>query len=139
MIFVDTWAWIALADRRDQYHQRAKAEHQRLFRAGYRYVTSDFILSETITYLYSALPTNYAQAFLQAVFSSVAVGVHQLIHISPEQFERTWQMRQRYADKPNISFVDFSSMIAMQDLGISEIFTGDAHFLHVGLGFQLVP
>ena len=37
-----------------------------------------------------------------------------------------------------MNFVDFTSMVVMQDLGIVEVFTGDAHFLHVGLGFQLL-
>ncbi len=38
------------------------------------------------------------------------------------------QMRFKYHDKLDISFVDFTSMVVMQDLGISEVFTGDAHF-----------
>lgn len=35
--------------------------------------------------------------------------------------------------------VDFTSIVVMRDLGITDVFTGDAHFLHVGLGFHLVP
>jgi predicted nucleic acid-binding protein len=57
----------------------------------------------------------------------------------PQQFRRAWQHRQKYHDKPDISFVDFTSMAVMQDLGISDIFTGDAHFTHVNLGFRLYP
>jgi predicted nucleic acid-binding protein len=48
-------------------------------------------------------------------------------------------MRQKYHDKPDISFVDFTSMVVMQDLGIVDVFTGDGHFHQVGLGFRLVP
>ncbi len=36
-------------------------------------------------------------------------------------------------------FVDFTSMVVMQDLRITEVFTGDAHFQQVGLGFSLLP
>lgn len=45
----------------------------------------------------------------------------------------------KYHDKPDISFVDFTSMVVMQDLGIQDVFTGDAHFRQVNLGFRLVP
>jgi hypothetical protein len=30
-------------------------------------------------------------------------------------------------------------MVVMQAMGIVEVFTGDAHFQQVGLGFRLVP
>jgi hypothetical protein len=39
-------------------------------------------------------------------------------------------------------FVDTWAWIGLaviQDLGITEVFTGDAHFQQVGLGFRLVP
>ena len=55
MIFVDSWAWIALADKDDPYHRKAKAQHKKLTRARQQYVTTDYVLSETITYLYDAL------------------------------------------------------------------------------------
>jgi hypothetical protein len=41
MIFVDTWAWIALADRRDQYHQQATGQHQQFLKQRQLYVTTD--------------------------------------------------------------------------------------------------
>lgn len=139
MIFVDTWAWVALADRRDQYHSAAKAADQQFVRAHRKYVTSDYVLSETITYLYDALPAAHAQAFIEAILQAVDDGKFHLEHISADQFSRAWQMRVKYHDKPDISFVDFTSMVIMQDLGITEVFTGDHHFLHVGLRFQIVP
>jgi len=51
MIFVDTWAWVALAVTDDQYHGAAKKEHARLKKKRLRYVTSNFVLSEVITHL----------------------------------------------------------------------------------------
>ena len=66
-------------------------------------------------------------------------GTYVLVPVSPQQFRAAWQLREKYDDKPDISFVDFTSMVVMQDLGITEIFTGDAHFRQVNLGFQLHP
>lgn len=62
-----------------------------------------------------------------------------LVHITPAHFRRAWDMRQKYSDKPDISFVDMTSMVVMQELGIGDVFTGDAHFKQVNLGFQLYP
>lgn len=139
MIFVDTWAWIALADRRDAHHGSASAQHHQLQRKKRRYVTTDYVLSETITYLYDGLPAAQARMFIQAIFAATDSGIYQLVHVSPQQFRRAWDMRQQYHDKPDISFVDFSSMVVMRDLGIAEVFTGDGHFRQVNLGFRLVP
>jgi len=139
MIFVDSWAWIALADRSDPYHRKAKAEHARLSRAKQRYVTSDYVLGETITYLYDAIGAAKAQSFISAVIAAADAGTYQLVHVSPQQFREAWQLRQKYHDKPDISFVDLTSMVVMQELGIHDVFTGDDHFRRVNLGFQLRP
>jgi len=139
MIFVDTWAWVALADRSDAYLRQAEAQHQRFVAARRQYVMTDYVLGETITYLYNALAAAHAEAFITSVLAAADSGTHRLIHLSPQQFRRAWQMRQTYHDKPGISFVDFTSMLLMQELGITEVFTGDRHFEQVGLGFQLRP
>jgi predicted nucleic acid-binding protein len=139
MIFVDTWAWVALAAKRDQHHRRAEAVHKRLQRSRRLYVTTNFVLSEVIAHLYTTLTPQQAQAFVNALLAAVDAGTFHLVHVSADQFRRAWELRQKYHDKPDISFVDFTSMVVMRDLGIIEVFTGDAHFLHVGLGFQLLP
>lgn len=139
MIFVDTWAWVALADRSDPNHAQAAALHRQLFGSNRPYVTTDFVVNEVITYLYNALAASQAQSFVGSIFTGVHGGTYRLVHVSPEQFHRAWIMRQKYHDKPDISFVDFTSFVVMQELGIQDVFTGDAHFRQINLGFQLVP
>ena len=139
MILVDTWAWVALALKRDQHHQHVKGQHKALRRAGRLYVTTNFVMSELIAHLYTTLAADQARTFINNVLASADAGVYRLIHVSPDQFRRAWQLRQRYDDKPDISFVDFTSMVIMQELGMTDVFTGDAHFQQVGLGFRLVP
>ncbi|MBI3469159.1 MAG: type II toxin-antitoxin system VapC family toxin, partial [Planctomycetes bacterium] len=135
MIFVDTWAWVAMACKRDQHHRRVKTQHKLWQRARRPYVTTDFVLSELIAHLYTTLTAAQAQAFVNALLATADAGTYQLVHVSPQQFRRAWLLRQKYHDKPDISFVDFTSMVVMQDLGITDVFTGDAHFQQVGLGF----
>lgn len=139
MIFVDTWAWLALAHQRDPYHRVAVEQHRALQNQEVQYVTTNDVLTELITSLFPAVSFAKARQFMLNVFQSCHTGRYQLVFVSPEQFERAWQLRLRYHDKPKISFVDLTSMVVMQDLGITEVFTGDAHFERVGLGFRVVP
>lgn len=139
MIFVDTWAWIALASEDDQYHALAARAHAGLKKKRRRYVTSNFVLSEVITHLYRKQRPDQAAKYINAILHAPDQAVHQLLDVSPVQFRRAWHLRQKYHDKPDISFVDFTSMVVMQDLGLTDVFTGDAHFRQVNLGFRLFP
>ncbi|HET6884314.1 MAG TPA: DUF433 domain-containing protein [Pirellulales bacterium] len=67
MIFVDTWGWISLADRSDSHHAQASAKHTEFSESGTKYVTSDYVVGELITYLYRAV-----DAMRAAVAASVA-------------------------------------------------------------------
>src|SRR5688572_5987560 len=99
MIFVDTWAWVALADRSDPNHAKVAVAHQQFLGSNRLYVTTDFIVNEVITYLYGALPPVHAKSFVGSVFTGVHAGAYRLVHLSPQQFHRAWIMRQRYQDK----------------------------------------
>jgi predicted nucleic acid-binding protein len=96
-------------------------------------------LSETIGYLYPSIGASQAQGFINTILACADTGLYLLVHLSPQQFRRAWLMRQKYHDKPHISFVDFTSVVVMQDHGIVDIFTGDQHFRQVNLGFRLHP
>ncbi len=139
MIFVDTWAWLAIAYAKDPYHAIAAQQHQQFRRQKRRYVTSDYVLTEFISTLFGVLPFGTARHFMTNLFQAFQSGRHQLVFITPAQFQRAYDLRLRYHDKPDISFVDLTSMVVMQDLGITDIFTGDAHFQQVNLGFRLFP
>ena len=139
MIFVDTWAWIGLAVKKDQYHAVVQAQHEQFCKTGRRYVTTDHVLTELITYLYSVGPAITAESFVSSLLAAIDANTYQLVHLSHEQFRRAWLLRVKCRDRPDIGFVDFTSMVVMQDLGINDVFTGDSHFEHVGLGFRLWP
>ena len=139
MIFVDTWAWIGMADDTDQYHRIVVQQHRKLLKKNRRYVTTDYVVGELIDTLYDATAEPQARDFIGRLLGKARSGILRVVHISPEHFERAWQMRQKYDDKPDISFVDFTSMVVMQDLNITDIFTGDSHFRQVNLGFRLFP
>lgn len=70
-VFVDTWAWLALALRRDQHHSAAKRRHAELLKDRRQYVTSDYVLSELATQLYRSTAAHEAEAFFAAVLAAV--------------------------------------------------------------------
>jgi len=139
MIFVDTWAWIALTDKSDQYHAAAEEQHQQFLASQRKYATSDYVLTEFMNYLYTSVASHRAEAIVESLFREAETGAVRLIHVSQDQFHRAWLLRKKYHDKPDISFVDFTSMTVMQDLGVRDVFSGDSHFHHVGLGCGLFP
>ena len=98
MILVDTWAWLALALKRDQFHAIAKAAHQRFRSDNRKYVTTDYILSELISRLYQASPAPSAQGYVRALLAKADAGDYLLVHVSSDQFRRAWQLRQKYDD-----------------------------------------
>src|SRR5262249_16136086 len=125
MIFVDTWAWLALAYAKDPYHATAAREHRRLRQQKRGYVTTDYVLDELITALFGVLPFGPARQFTGNLLQSLQQGRNRLVFVSPDQFQRAYQLRLKYHDKPDISFTDLTSMVVMQDLGVPEVFTGD--------------
>ncbi len=88
MIFVDTWAWVALADCDDPYHEIATAEHGRLAKQRVQYLTTDWVLGETITYLYDALAANQARSFIESVLAAGNNGAYRLLRLTNDQFDR---------------------------------------------------
>ena len=139
MVFVDTWAWLALAYAKDPYQASAAAQHREFRRRKTVYVTTDHVLAEFFSALFRVVPFDSARQFADRLFESFEGGRHRRVFLSPEQFQKAYQLRLKYHDKPGISFVDLTSMVVMQDLAITEVFTGDAHFERVGPGFRVVP
>jgi len=106
---------------------------------GQLWVTSDYVLDETITRLVAGTPFVKAQQFCDAIFESIKLGLLVVEPITQERFQRAYKMRLRYRDKPRVSFTDLTSFTVMRELGIHHVLTADAHFQQAGLGFHRLP
>lgn len=138
-LFIDTWAWLALRDRKESRHQEVKDFYSQFRgRKGIIY-SSDYVLDETITLLFKRLTFNMAKESLTKIDKAIEEGYLQVEWVTPERFEKAKGLRLKYQDKPKISFTDFTSMVVMKELGIKTILTEDEHFGHVGMGFQHKP
>ncbi len=138
-LFIDTWGWLALRDRKESRHQEVKDLYIRFRgRKGIIY-TSDYVLDETITLLFRRLPFNTAKGSLEMIDRANKEGYLRVEWVTPERFEKAKGLRLKYQDKPKISFTDLTSMVVMKELGIKDIVTGDEHFVEIGMGFGKVP
>ena len=139
LLFIDTWGWLTLHDRDELRHDEVKTFVEDFFSSGGQAVTTDYVLDETINLLSRRLYVEKALETYAVIQEAESSGVLIIDWITPERFERTMDLRARYDDKPGISCTDLSSMVVMQERGLRDVLTGDAHFQHVGLGFQCHP
>jgi predicted nucleic acid-binding protein len=134
-LFVDTWGWVAVADRSDPGHEAATEIFRQARRSGGT-ITSNFILDETFTHLFKRRPFEEAWHFTTTVVQSPFIDIQE---VTEARFSRTIELRKQFSDKPRISFTDLSTMAIMVELGITDILTTDRRFTHIGLGFRALP
>ena len=94
---------------------------------------------EFINYLYTSFFHAQAQDTGELMFQQAASGCLKLVHVSADQFHRAWQLRKKYHDKPDISFIDFTSFVVMPRTSGLATSYGYAHFERVCLSFRLAP
>jgi len=139
MLFVDTWGWVVLHNKRETKHEEVKAFYRQYRLSGANIYTTDYVLDETLTLLFRRLPLDLAKTSMKSINDAIEQGYLHLEWMTAPRFEETKVLRLRFDDKPWISFTDLTSMVVMKELGVKDIITGDEHFEHVGMGFQLVP
>jgi predicted nucleic acid-binding protein len=127
-IFVDTAGFLALWDAADEHHNRALHLQSNLARRKRRFLTTDYIVDETVTLLLARHSHAAAADFLQTVTST------QWLHlewVDSERFHAAADLFARHDDK-EWSFTDCVSFALMHELGIQDSFTTDHHFRQAG-------
>lgn len=137
--FIDTWAWLVLASDRDPAFSAVSTLRADAAGRPGAWVTTDYVLDETLTRLFAVAPFLKARRFAEAIFQASESGLVEIERITPERFQAAWQLRVRYRDKPRISFTDLTSFVVMKEIGLISVISSDAHFEHAGLGFRRIP
>ena len=122
-VFVDTGAYYALADVHDPDHAESVRLLQHITRLRYALVTSNFVISEVYTLLLKRLGWEVAGQYVE----ELKTGSTQVIRVSAEDEERTWEILRRYRDQ-DFSYVDATSFAIMERLDIKGFFAFDSHF-----------
>lgn len=131
--FVDTNAWIALHDTKDQYHPQATNFLKELLGKPVSLITSDYIIDEAITFLRMNVSHAKAVAFKVSIDQSPILIQKS---ISDEIRKSAWDIFLKYSDQ-EFSFTDCTSFALMKDLNLNKAFTFDSHFSI--LGFECLP
>jgi predicted nucleic acid-binding protein len=132
-VFVDTSAFVALEDADDEHHEAALQFQTSLLPRVTRFVTTNFVLDETYTWLRMNIGHAKAVEFGGRVKDSKLLQVQ---HISEEIERRAWDIFCRYDDK-DFSYTDCTSFALMQLLALDTAFAFDQHFRQ--FGFVCLP
>ena len=132
MIFVDSGAWIALLNQKDQYHDDAVVIYNGLKQQRVRLLTTDYVIDETATWLKYRANHQVAAQFLDLIESVEKTGVLTVAEIDKTLFQEAKKLFRQY-DSVQLSFTDCTSFAVCQKHKISETYAFDDHFAMMGI------
>lgn len=132
-IFVDTGAWVALADESDQYHKEAASVYPVLLKKYRRLVTTNLVIAESYILIRRSLGYKAAITFLEKTSTSPRI---QKIY-SDEKLENEGEAILRQFNNQDFSYNDAVSFAVMRQISVEKAFAFDHHFSTAG--FLTVP
>jgi len=132
-LFVDTAGWVACADSADPDHARSCAARDAALEAGQIFITTDFVVDETLTLVRFRLGLDAAEAWWQQIDRSARLRWER---VDSSRFEKARGLFIQYSDK-DFSFTDCTSFAVMREMRLTRALTTDRHFRQ--MGFQVVP
>jgi uncharacterized protein len=131
VVFWDTAAFVALANRDDALHDAAIQVSEKLARAGARVLTTDAVLTEVANTFSRIAFRSLARQVIEAYQASVRMRTAQLVRADAQLWQQGWRLFVERSDK-DWSLTDCISFVVMQDRGIIRAFTADHHFAQAG-------
>ena len=123
-VFVDTGAFIALTDADDENHRPAATFYRNAKEEGTRFVTTNFVVCETMNYLRARVSFRVAVLFRDNLQKT---GFIDIVTVGPSIEEEAFAIFKRYTDK-DFSFTDCTSFSVMKSLKLKRAFAFDKHF-----------
>jgi uncharacterized protein len=127
-IFVDSSAWIALADKDDIHHKEAASAYLSIFQNFRTLVTSNLVIAETYIVLLKELGHKAAMEFLERIKTSPRIQRIWSDDIFDAEAER---LLSKYPDQ-DFSYADAVSFAIMKGQRIKKAFSFDKHFVIAG-------
>ncbi len=132
-VFVDTSAWMALADTDDDYHTQATKILPSVLKDFRNVLTSNLVIAESYILILHELGYKASQEFLNNITASPRVRV---IYSTQEVEEDAKLILKKYADQ-DFSYTDAVSFAIMNKHKTVKAFTFDKHFTTAG--FTRIP
>lgn len=136
-LFVDTSAFYARLDERDQNHARARAVFDAIETGDLVYrplYTTGYVLGELVALTLVRADRALAADVLDRIRTSPGV---EIIHPDASAFATACDEFHRYDDQ-DVSLVDHLTGVLAGDFGVDRVFTFDADHFRT-LGFTVVP
>jgi uncharacterized protein len=127
-IFVDTSAWVAVVNSRDQYHLAAREFYQHNFNRYARLITSNLVVAETYILLRLDCGSAIALQWWDMISDSIRI---ETVYADAAITSEAFNLLRQYSDQ-SISLTDAISFIIMEERQIKEAFTFDSHFSTAG-------
>jgi predicted nucleic acid-binding protein len=132
-IFVDSSAWVALADKRDQFHPKAVSAMPAIVSSSKELLTSNLVLAETCNIILHDLGMGPMLEFIERLNASPKI---RTIYSQEHQEKEAVKILKKYHDQ-DFSYTDAVSFALMDSYKVNKAFCFDRHFMIVG--FQTVP
>jgi predicted nucleic acid-binding protein len=120
MVIADTGFWVALASKRDQYHELAKQRLQELAVANVDFITTCAVITEASYLLYQRVGREAQRKFITHHENELFITFEMTSDYAPE----INRLMDKYADLP-MDFADASLVILAEHLGHGRILSTD--------------
>lgn len=125
-VFVDTGIFVAVRNKKDRNHERARELLKRSLKAEFGIIhTSDYVVDEAVTTAL-ARTRNHQIAVNTGKYILSSPRIN-LLQASREDFNQAWSKFQKMRDK-FLSFTDCVSLALMEGHGIDRIMSFDSGF-----------
>lgn len=111
-LFLDTWGIICIYNKSELYHKEVASYFNICIKENYSFFTTNFVFSETISFLYRKLNHEKAKSITEHLFDSLESDFISLVEIDYERMQNGLKLRYQLKDK---------------------------HFEQVNMGFELKP
>ncbi len=138
MIFIDTWGFIALTNKKEPKHNQVMQFLTKTWESKAVIYTSDYVLDETITLLSRKLDFNKVNQFINSLNQAINNGFINVLWILKQDFNLAIKKRLHYEDKLDISFTDLTTAVLMEKQNITKIATEDKHFTFLNKNFEVL-